>query len=341
MPLLTDEKYSFKSKALSHDDLAVVEFTGTEGLSRPYEFDVLLASDNPNLDLAEVMSKPATLTIHRPQGDVAFHGRLKLLEQKHSFRDYVFYRAVLAPRFSRLARSFHNQIFLDMNLPDILTAVLRDGGLEEDDFELRLQQEYPAWEYVCQYQESHFAFVSRWMERDGLYYWFEQGPDKEKLIITDSALSHTDMPHGGDITYSPVSGLDAGHAEEVVQAVSWRRGLLPKEIELRDYNYRRPSLDLTVTAPGQADGPGSGLHLRRALPHSGGRHGPGRHKGRRTALPGNRSVREQPGAFHPPRIHLYSQEPFPAADQPEVPDGQGPASGQPGGLPDCGTERGP
>jgi type VI secretion system secreted protein VgrG len=256
MPILTDEKYSFVSKALPEDELAVVEFSGTEALSRPYEFHITLVSGNPNIDLADVLKNPATLTIRRPQDDVVFHGLLARFEQKHAFRQYVFYRTVLVPKFKRLALTFHNQIFLDKKLPDILSAVLKDGGLAEDDFELRVQKQYSSHEYVCQYQESHFAFVSRWMERDGMYYYFEQGEDKEKLIITDSALAHVDMPHGGEIKYSPPSGLEADHLEEVVRAVVMRRQMLPKEIVLRDYNYRKPSLDLTATARVKSTGRG-------------------------------------------------------------------------------------
>ena len=267
MPILTDEKYGFVSSAAPADEFSVVEFTGVEGLSRPYEFDILLASTNPMVDIARVLRARATFTIHRPDGDdVVFHGLPVKFKQMHSFKDYVFYRLALAPGFQRLALTFHNQIFLDVSLPEILEAVFKDGGLLQDDFELRLQQDYPTWDYVCQYDESHLNFASRWMERDGLYYYFEQGESKEKLIVTDSVLAHVDMPHGGVIQYSPPSGLDAGRRDEVIEAVSWRRSMLPREVVLRDYNYLKPSLELTASAVVKPKGRGRvysyGEHFR-------------------------------------------------------------------------------
>lgn len=266
MPFLSDEKYAFVSTALPADTFAVVDFSGVEGLSRPYEFEIVLAAEKNDIDLTEVLNKPATFTIRRPDGDVPYHGLLARFDQRHAFGEYVFYHAVLAPRFWWLSLTFHNQVFLNKSLPDILTEVLKDGGLTQDDFELKLQKQYPAWEYVCQYRESHFHFASRWMERDGIYYYFEQTDSREKLIITDTALAHTDMPQGKTVDFSPPSGLDALHREEIVSVFTWRQQALPKEVILKDYNYRTPSLDLTVQAQVKASGRGQiyiyGEHYR-------------------------------------------------------------------------------
>ncbi len=148
----------------------------------------------------------------------------------------------------------HNQIFLNRNVPDCLAEVLQDGGLTGTDFETRLSGVYPARDYVCQYGESHFNFVSRWMEREGIYYFFEQTPSGEKMILTDSAVSHTSMPQGRTLTYAPPSGLDHGAREEVIHSFICRQYLLPQEILLKDYNYQTPSLQLT----GRAEVSGAG-----------------------------------------------------------------------------------
>ncbi|MEE4356276.1 MAG: type VI secretion system tip protein VgrG, partial [Desulfococcaceae bacterium] len=192
--LLTSKKYDFVSHALPADTFAVVSFTGREGFSSCYEFEITLAAADPEIDLGSVLQNSAVFTILRKEGDIPFHGILSQIEQLHSFNEYVFYRAVLVPRFRWLSLTHHNQIFLDKSVPQILEEVLKDGGLTGHDFELRLQGTYPTWEFVCQYGESHLNFVSRWMEREGMYYFFEQTPAGEKLIITDTSMSHTEMP---------------------------------------------------------------------------------------------------------------------------------------------------
>ena len=53
------------------------------------------------------------------------------------------------------------------------------------------------------YKESDFDFLSRLMEREGIYYYFEQGESSEKLIIScllytsDAADERSSVDLGG------------------------------------------------------------------------------------------------------------------------------------------------
>ena len=249
MAFLSDKKYSFVSNALAADTFAVVDVHGEEGLSRCYRFEVTLVTDEAEIDLGSVVQNPATFTIHRGQeDDVDFHGILTRFEQLHEVDGYVFYRAVLVPKLWWLTLIHHNQVFLNQSVQDLVEAVLKDGGLTNLDFEFRLQGRYPKQAYVCQYGETHFNFMSRWLEREGIYYFFEQTPAGEKIVFTDTVISHTESPKGGSLSYSPPSGLGDARRDELVQGLVCRYSTLPRKIRLRDYNYRKPSLEMTGTA---------------------------------------------------------------------------------------------
>ncbi len=249
MAFLSDKKYSFVSNALSSDTFAVVDVHGEEGLSRCYRFDVTLVTDEAEIDLGSVVRNPAAFTIHRgEEDDVDFHGVLTRFEQLHEVDGYVFYRAVLVPKLWWLTLTHHNQVFLNRSVQDLVEAVLEDGGLTNLDFEFRLQGRYPKQAYVCQYGETHFNFMSRWLEREGIYYFFEQTPAGEKVVFTDTAISHTESPKGGSLSYSPPSGLGDARRDELVQGLVGRYSTLPQKIRLRDYNYRKPSLEMTGKA---------------------------------------------------------------------------------------------
>ncbi len=243
-----------------------VNFKGTEGLSRCYAFEIELISDQADLPLKLILSSPAVFTIKRSEGDIPFHGILSRFEQLHAFKEYVFFRAVLAPRLSWLEITHHNQVFLDKTIPRVLSAVLEDGGLTSLDYELRLSKDYPVREYVCQYGESHLAFLNRWMEREGMYYYFEQTLRGEKVIITDTKIAHTAMSEGQVLTYSPPSGLEAVHREEVIQNLTVRCELIPQAVRMKDYNYLTPSLEVGGFANASPAGRGEayiyGEHLR-------------------------------------------------------------------------------
>ncbi len=249
MAYLTERKYSFVSTGLDGDTFAVVEFSGVEGLSQCYRFEILLVTDNAEIDLGSVLQNPARFSIHRDErDDVDFHGILSNFEQLHEVDEHIFYRATLVPKLWWLSLTHHNQVFLDKTVIEMVEEVLKDGGLTTLDFEFRLQGETQKIGYVCQYGETHLNFISRWLEREGIYYYFEQTESGEKIIITDTAISHTDSAHGGSLRYAPPSGLGDAHRREIIQSLICRYNTLPRTIRLKDYNYREPSLEMAGSA---------------------------------------------------------------------------------------------
>lgn len=257
MALLTETKFSFESSSLAADTFAVVNFKGFESLSKPYEFDIMLISEDPEIDLADMLQKPAWLRIHREEGDyIQYSGILAQFEQLQEFKGYVFYRARLVPKLWWLTLTRHNQVFLNKSVPDLIDLILKDGGLTTLDFELRTQSEYPELDYVCQYRESHLNFISRWMEREGIYYFFEQTANGEKMIITDSKLSHSPLPQVAELIYSPPSGTEMPYRMEIIQSLTCRQKMLPQRVFLKDHNYERPSLG--VSGQAQVDELGRG-----------------------------------------------------------------------------------
>jgi type VI secretion system VgrG family protein len=249
MAFLTEKKFDFRCETLPRDTFGVVEFQGEEGLSILYRFDILLVSRDPKIDFDSVVQRPATLTLYREKGgDVDFHGILTDFEQLHAVDAFVFYRATLVPKLWWLTMTHHNQVFLDDTVEEISEAVLLDAGLTANDYEFRLENIYPQTRFVCQYGETHFNFLSRRLERDGIYYFFEQGPDSEKIIFTDTAISQEACTFEGCMRYAPPSGLDDIRRTESIQSFTCRQGVVPAKIRLKDYNYRKPSLTLDQEA---------------------------------------------------------------------------------------------
>lgn len=248
MPQLKENAFTFESKALPKDTFSVVSFSGEEGLSSLYRFEIQLISERQDLDISAVLQNPATFTIkgqfaHGP--DLPFHGILTGFEQMHQFGPYTFYRTELRPKLWWLTLTHHNQVFLDKKIDQFLGGVLQDGGLSPGvDFEFRFQGKYDPREFVCQYGESHFDFVSRWMEREGAYYWFEQGEQSEKMIASDTFMAHAPLAGHETFVYAPMSGLDGGSADKTIKNFTLKQSPMPKNVRLRDYNYMKPSLDL-------------------------------------------------------------------------------------------------
>lgn len=253
----TQKRFGFTSKALPHGTFAVAELSGTEAISRPYEFDLLLVSGDANLSMEAVLDQPATLTIHPRTGGaqpVLYHGLVKQLEQAHQIGSYTFYRVLLAPRVWGLSLDRISEVYLDRTIPQILDLKLKENGLTSQDYELKLASTYKPWPYVCQYQETDLAFITRLMERDGIYFYFEQGADREKLIIIDAKAMQSASVR--KVSYRPGAQLETGVSEESMQAWVCRQKPVPRKVVLQDYNYRTASLTLSVEADVVSSGKG-------------------------------------------------------------------------------------
>ena len=256
MALLTKKKFSFVSKAAKEDSFAVVSFKGFEAISKPYQFEIVLISEKAGLVPLQVLKNPAVFVIHRDgEQDVVFNGILIQFEETQEVNGYLFFKAVLVPKLQRLSLTHHNQVFLDQPVPKIIETVLKDAGLAGGiDFDFKLQGDYQPLEYICQYGESYLNFISRWAEREGIYYFFEQSTEGEKIVFTDTKISHTDLPLGKNLIYQPQSGLDSLQTKEVVKSFLCKHNLLPQKVYLKDYNYRKPSLAMEGSAEVDSDG---------------------------------------------------------------------------------------
>ena len=239
------------------DGAHVVAFRGEEALGRLYRFEIgLMLTGGKEIDLDAAANARAKLSIVTgvDSPNQVVHGILAAVELVHAWQGQVLYRAVLVPELWQLTLTHHSRVFVEQSTPDIIEQVLQDSGISSDSYELKLDASYDPHLHVTQYHESNFAFLARWMEREGMYFYFEQGDDAEKLIITD-CLSYHDKLVDQAVRYVPASGEDDVMGNEALDSFACRRNMLPAEVAVSDYDYVNPSLALEGTAP--VDGVGN------------------------------------------------------------------------------------
>src|SRR5690606_38289680 len=136
------------------DTIRVVGFRGTERLCRPYEFELFAQVEGQGraADLEEAISSAAKLTLQRdPEQPQVFQGILANVSLVQQMPTWALYRLELVPRVWPLGLTRHSRVFTKQSVPDIIKSVLEAAGLGADDFELRLDSDYPEEELVVQY----------------------------------------------------------------------------------------------------------------------------------------------------------------------------------------------
>ena len=246
--------FNLRGTSLPHG-ARVLAFTGREEISRAYRFEVFVLVAHTLLEetsLDEAIGSAATLEVQRDDGTTRnrWHGVLAEISVLHELPGAALYRVVLVPRLWLLTLTQRSRVYVGDALPVVLEKCLREGGLR--DFSLRLQRTYKPLEHVCQYRESHFAFFSRWIERDGLYFHFEHGEHAETLVVSDARPYAP--PVGGPVRF--LSSADTRSGVEAITHLSVQRRVTATEVTLRDYDPLNPTLDLHGQANIDARGHG-------------------------------------------------------------------------------------
>jgi type VI secretion system secreted protein VgrG len=278
--------------------LQVVRFHGREEISSlaRYELTLLAKTPAPEVDPQALMGARATLriaTLTRPAYKLV-HGVLVEAEEIGAVPDGMLYRVVLVPPLVRARHRTRCRIFLDKTTRQVIEAVLqgdpdltlKNGAtVEEDDgatASFTPAEEKFCWRigdparlddvrvrpYCVQYNESDLAFVSRLLEDEGISYHLENGPGLCLLVLSDSDQ--------GKARLDPFDAL--GEIEgRLLRTVKLGARLREKTVRLRDYDWRKPALDLLAETdkgaadlfedhwPGRfSDAPGQGAPLARA-----------------------------------------------------------------------------
>jgi type VI secretion system secreted protein VgrG len=270
MPSIADRAanvalYSFESAQLPPDTFQVLRFEGTEGISEPFKFELQLISNDPDIEFSKVVNEMATFTMMRGDEEVPVHGIVTDFSLHGRTEDYVVYRATLRPRLHRLTLSYGSRIFQEKKVEDILRTVLQEDGLSSSDFRFALQESYSSREYCVQYEETDLSFISRLMEFEGIYYFFEHEGGQDTLVIADKKSEHKKIPAPVSLRYHEGAGGMIGEDKETVRQFVCEEQVVTGTVQLKDYNYRTPET-MTVESEMDGDMPGTryeyGEHFR-------------------------------------------------------------------------------
>jgi type VI secretion system secreted protein VgrG len=248
-------RFAFLPSQLDADAFTLVRFTGTEAISNLFAFEVALVGQSPDVDFAQVVNRPATLTVDRDGAAVPVCGIVTALEQTGRVGKHVAYRATLRPRLWRLSLTRQSRIFQEESVEAIITEVLQGAGFQSADFRFALTGTYAPRAYCVQYQESDLAFIRRLMEFEGIAFFFEHTDDGDVLVMTDDRSGHAMIDGPTTLRYAEGAGL-ARDVPEHVAAFAYRETMTPGTVTLRDYNYETPDTDLQARATAADEMPG-------------------------------------------------------------------------------------
>lgn len=232
---------------LDPDLFVLNRIEGSETISRLFQYRLSMVSTQTWIDPATLIGQPVSfgMTAWKSRRSDSkkdleakhYHGIISRFQAKQESPFGRVYDAEIVPSLWFLTLSTNSRVFQDVTLKKIIETVLKDYGIT--DFTTDLKKTTREFQYCVQYQESDFDFLSRLMEKEGVFYFFQHTEQAHQLVIADAAdaLQSITQPN---LEYwnEPLTSLvlfDRG--SDLV--IEWEHtyAYRPEHWTLTDYNY--------------------------------------------------------------------------------------------------------
>ena len=227
----------------------VVKFSATESISLPFQLDVKITCKE-DIPFEEVLNRPALLTVSKSRFNRYFHGIINRFVYSEKSTDGMVYRARMVPSLWLLSLTQDCRIFQNKSVVDIVQSVLREHSLSQS-VEFRLKRTYPSMNFCAQFQESDFDFISRLLEQEGIFYFFEHLKARHTLILADDRSSYLPYQDNASVVYTPA--FKETKDQDGIEEFLVTRDMYSGKVTLRDYDFQAPNKNLTYQAQAGAN----------------------------------------------------------------------------------------
>ncbi len=240
-----DRAFRISVPSLDEDTLLLEGFSGEEHVSEPFDFKLEMVSENDSIAAADVLREPFVLLIRLPDGsDRHIHGICVQFGQHGKDEGLTSYEARMVPWLHLLSLNRDCRIFQEKTVLEIIEEVFSRYDLA--DYEVKCLGSYSPREYCVQYRESDLNFVSRLMEEEGIFYFFEHSEGGHKLILADDSSAIQECQ--GQDYFRVAATADARQNEDVITDLEREYQVYTNKVTLTDYDPLHPSLDLESSA---------------------------------------------------------------------------------------------
>lgn len=233
------------------NEFTLVDLKGEEALSALFTYTLVLRTSGDAVDFEQIVGKTITVSISNEAGGFRYINGVvgEWVREETGLRSVVYY-GTLRPWLWQLTLAEDHRIFQNKSTPDIIEAVFSDLGFS--DYQLSLQGQYDPREYCVQYRETAFNFVSRLMEEEGIFYFFQHEDGKHTMVLADDNSAFETLPNlaTAQVLFSP----DDDPSDASIRTMRVEENLISGQFDLDDYNFETPETDLKVSASGDKEG---------------------------------------------------------------------------------------
>jgi type VI secretion system secreted protein VgrG len=238
-----DTRIAELTTPLGKDQLVLLRFDASEGLSELFEIHVDCASEKPVADLSKLLGGQSSVRVFTIGGKTRHFSGIVVEAREIVAQGHLHaYRLVLRPWTWLLSQAADSRIFQNKSVVDIIQEVFQKAGFGSG-FELKLSETYKPLEYCVQYRETHLDFVLRLMEQFGIYYFFQHQSGKHTMVLADSVSAHEPV---GDLPAVDLIAMGARTRDDKEFLRGWNaeRTFHTGKVAIKAYDFANPDADM-------------------------------------------------------------------------------------------------
>ncbi len=242
---MADTSFDIVSDSPVCDDLMFWSIVGHEALSRPSSYELTVLSKNQKIDAKDILGRSFDVVIKFLDADGKSRERhcpghaIRFVRVGQAGR-YFRYEISLQSWFGLLSKRINSRWHQDELVLKVFESVLEDSAIKRikktETKHVRDPHESRFW--TPQYQESDYQFLSRLMEDEGIYYWFDAHDAPGTMYLSDDSIAVGEALPVTDTLRCVPSGVSGAKYNEITEWISSRQ-LDSGSFASRDINYKQ------------------------------------------------------------------------------------------------------
>ncbi len=241
---------------LGANAVVINKFEGTDRISGPFRFQLELLANVENKSDGEIkaidakvktlLGKATSVKLEYEDSPQHFHGLVAQITTLPRDLRFLRYQAVVVPWLWLMTLKSDLRIFQDKTVVEIVKAVFDDlkSSFPEVSYRDATTGNHVPLDYCVQYRESDFNFVSRLLEQEGIFYFWEYSENKHTMVLVDSNASLKKIEGKSQVLF-----IDGGIGDREGVIYTWQEQteLRSSKFTFRDHHFQLPSKPLEVT----------------------------------------------------------------------------------------------
>lgn len=230
---------------LGTDKLLLLSFTGEERMSGLFRFELRMLSEEGKIKPTDIVGKAIDFYV-RDQDDEKryFNGIVSRFVYAGKDDRAHYYSAEVVPWMWLLTKCSDCRVHESDKKKDaraIIDTLLKELGFT--DYKWECKRTLEKREYCVQFRETHFDFITRLLEEEGIFYYFRHEQGKHVLVLADHVNGVYDCK---DAQVTLLSNLSQPEATDNLKGWQHSYEYTSGKYSLTDYNFETPSTSLLL-----------------------------------------------------------------------------------------------